>query len=71
MGGVMPRVMVEDLSLELDLLSPEVRAKVEMVLAAEARILELKRDLEITEAARDAYISAIKSVLHSGSAGGR
>jgi hypothetical protein len=61
----MPIIKIDQVSYDLDKLSPEARAQVEMVLAADARILELQRDLAITQTARNAYIQATKSLLRN------
>ena len=59
----MPIIKIDDTSYDLDKLSPDARAQVEMLLAAEQRIKELQRDLAICQTARNAYLTAAKALL--------
>ena len=59
----MPIITIDDISYDLDKLSSDTRAQVEMVMAAEQRALELKRDLAICQTARNAYLTAAKALL--------
>jgi hypothetical protein len=61
----MPIIKLDDVSYDLDKLSPDARAQVEMLLAAEQRIKELQRDLAITQTARNAYVQAAKALLQN------
>jgi hypothetical protein len=61
----MPIITIDDVSYDLDKLSPDARAQVEMLLAAEQRALELQRDLAITQTARNAYVQAAKALLQN------
>ena len=61
----MPIIKIDDTSYDLDKLSPDARAQVEMLLAAEQRIKELQRDLAITQTARNAYVQAAKALLQN------
>jgi len=61
----MPIITLDDVSYDLDKLSPDSRAQVEMLLATDARILELQRDLAIIQTARNAYLSAAKALLQN------
>lgn len=61
----MPIIKIDDVSYDLDKLSPDARAQVEMLLAAEQRIRELQRDLVITQTARNAYVQAAKALLQN------
>lgn len=61
----MPIITIDDTSYDLDKLSPDARAQVEMLLATDARIKELQRDLAITQTARNAYVQAAKALLQN------
>lgn len=61
----MPIITIDDVSYDLDKLSPDARAQVEMLLATDARIKELQRDLAITQTARNAYVQAAKALLQN------
>ena len=61
----MPIIKIDDTSYDLDKLSPDARAQVEMLVAAEQRIRELQRDLVITQTARNAYVQAAKALLQN------
>jgi hypothetical protein len=58
-------ITIDDVSYDLDKLSPDARAQVEMLLATDARIKELQRDLAITQTARNAYVQAAKALLQN------
>lgn len=61
----MPIITLDDVSYDLDKLSPDARAQLEMFLATEQRIKELQRDLAIIQTARNAYLSAAKALLQN------
>ena len=61
----MPIFTLDDVSYDLDKLSPDARAQLEMFLATEQRIKELQRDLAIIQTARNAYLSAAKALLQN------
>jgi hypothetical protein len=61
----MPQILVDGVIFALDEVSQEIRESVEFLLAADARILELQRDLGITQTARNAYVQAAKALLQN------
>jgi len=60
-----PTIKLDNVSFDIDKLSPDARAQLEMLLAAEQRIRELQRDLAITQTARNTYAQAVKTFLQN------
>lgn len=59
----MQKITIDELDYELDDLSPEAKAQLESMLAADTKIAELQRDLAIVQTARNAYAIALKDLL--------
>ena len=59
----MPNIKLDDKEYDLDSLSPEVKAQLEMLVATDNKIRELQRDLAIAQTARVAYSRALNDAL--------
>lgn len=59
----MPNIKIDDKEYDLDSLSPEVKAQLEMLVATDNKIRELQRDLAIAQTARVAYSRALNDAL--------
>ena len=59
----MPTIKIDDKEYDLDSLSPEVKAQLEMLVATDNKIRELQRDLAIAQTARVAYSRALSDAL--------
>jgi Family of unknown function (DUF6447) len=59
----MPTIKIDDKEYDLDSLSPEVKAQLEMLVATDNKIRELQRDLAIAQTARVAYSRALNDAL--------
>lgn len=61
----MPNIKIDDKEYDLDTISSEAKAQVEMLLATDIKIRELQRDLAIAQTARIAYGKALTSSLET------
>ena len=61
----MPSIKIDDREYNIDQLPPEAKQQLDMVVATENKIRELQRDIMIAQAARNAYLAALKSALPS------
>jgi hypothetical protein len=61
----MPNIKIDDKEYDLDTISSEAKAQVEMLLATDIKIRELQRDLAIAQTARIAYGKALTSALET------
>lgn len=59
----MSKITVDEKDYEIDDLSVEAKAELDSMLASDAKILELERDLAIVQTARNAYAIALKELL--------
>ena len=59
----MPNIKIDDKEYDLDSISTDAKAQIEMLLATDNKIRELQRDLAIAQTARIAYGKALTSVL--------
>ena len=59
----MPNIKIDDKEYDLDSISNEAKAQIEMLLATDNKIRELQRDLAIAQTARIAYGKALTSAL--------
>lgn len=59
----MPNIKIDDKEYDLDSISTDAKAQIEMLLATDNKIRELQRDLAITQTARNAYGKALTSAL--------
>ena len=59
----MPTIKIDDKEYDLDSLSPEVKAQLEMLVAPDNKVRELQRDLAIAQTARVAYARALNDAL--------
>ena len=59
----MPTIKIDDRDFDIDSLSPEAKAQLDMVVACENKLRELQRDTMITQTARNAYANALKAAL--------
>jgi hypothetical protein len=58
-------VSIKNVSYDLDRMPPETRDQVEMLLAVEQRIIDLKRDLAIAYTARDRYLEVVEELIEN------
>ncbi len=63
LGVDMPSIQINNVQYDLDTLSAEAKSQIEMLIATDRKIAELQRDLAIAQTARNAYSSALASVL--------
>ena len=59
----MPNIKIDDKEYDLDALSAESKAQLEMLAATDQKIRELQRDLAIAQTARIAYAKAAAELL--------
>ncbi len=59
----MPTIKIDDKEYDLDQLSAQARQQLEMLVATDNKLLELQRDLAITQTARNAYARALGELL--------
>ena len=59
----MPNIKIDDKEYDLDSISTDAKAQIEMLLATDNKIRELQRDLAIVQTARIAYGKALTSAL--------
>ena len=59
----MPTIKIDDKEYDLDSISNEAKAQIEMLLATDNKIRELQRDLAIAQTARNAYAKALNGLL--------
>lgn len=59
----MPNIKIDDKDYDLDSLSAEAKGQLEMLVATDAKLRELQRDLAITQTARAAYARALTDML--------
>jgi len=59
----MSTINIDDKIYELDSLSENARAQLDMLIIADKRIEEIKRDLAIVQTARVAYAHALSDAL--------
>ena len=59
----MPNIKIDDKEYDLDSISNDAKAQIEMLLATDNKIRELQRDLAIAQTARIAYGKALTSAL--------
>ena len=59
----MPNIKIDDKEYDLDSISTDAKAQIEMLLATDNKIRELQRDLAIAQTARIAYGKALTSAL--------
>ena len=59
----MPNIKIDDKEYDLDSISTDAKAQIEMLIATDNKIRELQRDLAIAQTARIAYGKALTSAL--------
>ena len=59
----MPNIKIDEKEYDLDSISTDAKAQIEMLLATDNKIRELQRDLAIVQTARIAYGKALTSAL--------
>ena len=59
----MPNITIGNCEYDIDTLSQEAKAQLEMLVACENKLRELQRDTAITQTARNAYASTLKGLL--------
>ena len=59
----MPTIKIDNIDYDLDSISTDAKAQIEMLLATDNKIRELQRDLAIVQTARIAYGKALTSAL--------
>jgi len=59
----MPNIKIDDKEYDLDSLSDDAKAQLEMMIATDNKIRELQRDLAIAQTARVAYSRALNDAL--------
>ena len=59
----MTNFTIDNVEYDLDTLSKEARQQLDMVVACDNRLLELRRDGLIAQTARNAYAAQLKSLL--------
>ena len=62
-GKDMNKIMIDNKEYELDRLSPQAKADLEMLLATDQKILELQKELAIAQTARQAYAASLQTKL--------
>lgn len=59
----MPTVTIDNKEYDLDMLSGEAKAQLEMLIGTDHKVRELQRDLAIAQTARVAYARALGEAL--------
>ena len=59
----MPTIKIDNIDYDLDSISTDAKAQIEMLLATDNKIRELQRDLAIAQTARNAYGKALTGLL--------
>ena len=59
----MPAVTIDNKEYDLDMLSGEAKAQLEMLIGTDHKVRELQRDLAIAQTARVAYARALGEAL--------
>ena len=59
----MATITIDDIEYEVDDLSDEAKAQLTALQATDRRILEAQQDVAILQTARNAYATALKSLL--------
>ena len=59
----MPTITIDNIAYDTDSLSPDARAQMQMLQAAEAEIQRLNVQLALAQTARNAYAKALKAAL--------
>jgi uncharacterized protein involved in exopolysaccharide biosynthesis len=59
----MPTIKIDDKDYDLDSLSAEAKAQLEMLAATDQKMRELQRDMAIAQTARNAYARALAELL--------
>lgn len=59
----MPVITIDDVEYDVDELSEDAKAQVQALQTTDRRIMETQQDLAILQTARNAYASALKSLL--------
>ena len=59
----MPTIKIDNVDYDLESISADAKAQIEMLLATDNKIRELQRDLAIAQTARNAYGKALTSAL--------
>lgn len=59
----MPTITIDNKSYDLDSLSNDAKAQLEMMLATDAEIKRLQQNLAISQTARNAYARALSELL--------
>ena len=59
----MPTIKIDEKDYDLDSLSDEAKAQLEMLAATDQKIRELQRDLAIAQTARNAYAKVASGLL--------
>ena len=59
----MATIKINDKDYELDQLSADAKAQLEMLIAADNKLKELQRDAAIAQTARNAYAGALQALL--------
>ena len=59
----MPNIKIDDKEYDLDSISTDAKAQIEMLLATDNKIRELQRDLAIAQTASIAYGKALTGLL--------
>lgn len=59
----MPTITIDNKNYDLDSLSKDAKAQLEMMLATDAEIKRLQQNLAISQTARNAYARALSELL--------
>ena len=59
----MPTIKIDDKDYDLDALSAEAKAQLEMLVATDNKVRELQRDMAIAQTARNTYARALAELL--------
>ena len=59
----MPNITIDNCEYDVDTLSQEAKAQLEMLVACDNKLRELQRDTLITQTARNAYAAQLTSLL--------
>ena len=59
----MPTIKIDEKDYDLDALSAEAKAQLEMLVATDNKVRELQRDMAIAQTARNTYARALAELL--------
>lgn len=59
----MATIKINDKDYDLDRLSAEAKAQLEMLIATDNKLKELQRDVAMAQTARNAYATALQALL--------